>query len=209
MDLEELKKEALEKAANAKNLAKEAEDLKKELGAVCEENARKLYVPFQEDMNSILSTLCSAASQYPNFSTYEENLEIPENDRYAQLVFYVDSSGVRLRYEEHCSYAVNFPIGAPAYWKEARYYHWARMAEWFKNEDAVNKVIEKAKVHYVKLLEKYNVLLENEGHQYTQLIEHLKELLSDAHNVEEKEDGIVEIQLGGKTYVGKLKKTDD
>lgn len=208
MDLEELKKEALEKAENAKNLAAQVEDLKKQVGAVVKENVEKLYVPFQKSMNEVLDVLRRAAKQYPNFGS--KTVELPLEDADAKencvhLYFEVDSSSVRLRYNEYKSYGANFPVGVPEYWKDAAYYHWARISDWFRNEDSVNRVIEMASSLYIELLEKYNVLLEEEGQEYEAIISKLKQVLADCHSIEQQEDGTVEIRLGGKTYKAVIK----
>ena len=208
MGIEELKKEALERAENAAKLAAQVEDLKKQVGNVAKENAEKLYVPFQKSMNEVLDVLRRAAKQHPNFANKDVELPLENEDakeNSAHLYFEVDSSSVRLRYHEYKSYGGNFPVGAPQYWTKAAYYHWARISEWFRNEDSVNRVIEKASAIYTELLEKYSVLLKEESQEYETIISTLKKVLSECHSIEQQEDGTVEIRLGGKTYKAVIK----
>lgn len=85
----------------------------------------------------------------------------------------------------------------------AYYEEWSLL---FGSEDKVNKLIEYINKYFEGILEIYlNDIIPTEMTDFKGRVEALKEALSDSHTVEEKEDGTVEIRLGGKTYIGTLK----
>lgn len=60
--------------------------------------------------------------------------------------------------------------------------------------------------YYTKVIQFYlDNIIPTENGGLRDSIARVKNLLSDSHTVEEKEDGTVEIKLGGKTYIGTLK----
>ena len=87
--------------------------------------------------------------------------------------------------------------------KEERIPVWAEV---LRTEEDANKVAEAMSQYYIKIMEYYlNEVIPVSEEKMRASIENVKNLLSDSHTVEEKEDGTVEIRLGGKTYVGTLK----
>ena len=78
-------------------------------------------------------------------------------------------------------------------------------AEVLRTEEDANNVVEAISQYYIKIMEYYldEVIPVSEENVRTS-IANVKNLLSDSHTVEEKEDGTVEIRLGGKTYIGTL-----
>ena len=79
-------------------------------------------------------------------------------------------------------------------------------AEVLRTEEDANNVVEAISQYYIKIMEYYldNVIPVSEEKVRTSIAS-IKALLSDSHTVEEKEDGTVEIKLGGKVYIGTLK----
>ena len=82
-------------------------------------------------------------------------------------------------------------------------------AEVLRTEEDANNVVEAISQYYIKIMEYYldEVIPVSEENVRTS-ITNVKNLLSDSHTVEEKEDGTVEIRLGGKTYIGTLKEEE-
>ena len=82
-------------------------------------------------------------------------------------------------------------------------------AEVLRTEEDANNVVEAISQYYIKIMEYYldEVIPVSEENVRTS-IANVKNLLSDSHTVEEKEDGTVEIRLGGKTYIGTLKEEE-
>lgn len=83
-------------------------------------------------------------------------------------------------------------------------------AEVLRTEEDANNVVEAISQYYIKIMEYYleEVIPVSEENVRTS-IANVKNLLSDSHTVEEKEDGTVEIRLGGKTYIGTLKEEEE
>lgn len=78
-------------------------------------------------------------------------------------------------------------------------------APWLASEEKANELVELIKKAYIPLLEWHKQQFEEIGSDLSSTVEHLQKVLDGSHTVEEKEDGTVEIQLGGKTYIGRVK----
>lgn len=81
----------------------------------------------------------------------------------------------------------------------------AMFAPWLASEEKANELVELIKEAYIPLLEWHKKQFEEIGSDLSLTVEHLQKVLDGSHTVEEKEDGTVEIQLGGKTYIGRVK----
>ena len=81
----------------------------------------------------------------------------------------------------------------------------ALFAPWLASEEKANELVELIKKAYIPLLKWHKQKFEEIGSDLSSTVEHLQKVLDGSHTVEEKEDGTVEIQLGGKTYIGKVK----
>jgi len=83
-----------------------------------------------------------------------------------------------------------------------------KLEDWaffFGSEDSVSKVVKCFEEYVADVLNIYlREVISRDISDFREKIENLKSALSEAHTVEEKEDGTVEIRLGGKTYVGKV-----
>ena len=79
-------------------------------------------------------------------------------------------------------------------------------AELLRTEEDANNLVEAISKYYINVMEYYlNEVIPVSEEKMRASIENVKSLLSDSHTIEQKEDGTVEIRLGGKTYVGTLK----
>ena len=81
----------------------------------------------------------------------------------------------------------------------------ALFAPWLASEEKANELVELIKKAYIPLLEWHKQKFEEIGSDLSSTVEHLQKVLDGSHTIEEKEDGTVEIQLGGKTYIGRVK----
>ncbi len=73
-------------------------------------------------------------------------------------------------------------------------------------EEKAKAFADKVAEYYAKVIQFYlDNIIPTENGGLRDSIARIKNLLSDSHTVEEKEDGTVEIKLGGKTYIGTLK----
>ena len=95
------------------------------------------------------------------------------------------------------------------YWKCDNPFKYEEIPVWaevLRTEEDANNVVEAISQYYIKIMEYYlDEVIPVYEEKVRTSIENVKSLLSDSHTVEEKEDGTVEIRLGGKTYVGTLK----
>lgn len=73
-------------------------------------------------------------------------------------------------------------------------------------EEKAKAFADKVAEYYAKMAQYYlDNIIPTESKTLRESIANVKALLSDSHTVEEKEDGTVEIKLGGKVYIGTLK----
>ena len=81
----------------------------------------------------------------------------------------------------------------------------SKFAAWLGTEEKANELVELLEKTYIPLLEWHKKQFEAIGNDLSETVEHLKGVLEGSHTIEQNEDGTVEIQLGGKTYIGRVK----
>lgn len=81
----------------------------------------------------------------------------------------------------------------------------SKFASWLGTEEKATELVELLEKAYIPLLEWHKKNFEEIGNDLSETVDHLKSVLEGSHTVEQKEDGTVEIQLGGKTYIGRVK----
>ena len=79
------------------------------------------------------------------------------------------------------------------------------LSYWFLTEEKTQDFVDLVKQYYTDVLEVYSEQVKTRNEQLSQSITELTEELKRASTVEHKEDGTVEIHLGGKTYRATLK----
>lgn len=72
-------------------------------------------------------------------------------------------------------------------------------------EDKAEALLSEIYKVYADFFTKALKQVEGENEKLSSQLKTLTDYLSDSHTIEEKEDGTVEIRLGGKTYIGTLK----
>ena len=75
----------------------------------------------------------------------------------------------------------------------------------FGTEDSKLKVLDSYRDAVVKDLQSMNDNICNNNYALSELLDKMENILSTTHSVTEKEDGTIELQIGGKTYVGTVK----
>lgn len=75
----------------------------------------------------------------------------------------------------------------------------------FGTEDSTLKVLDFYRDAVVKALQSMNDNICESNNALSELLDKMQNILSNTHSVTEKEDGTIELQIGGKTYVGTVK----
>ena len=207
LSLDELKASVMEQADKAKQLASERAEQKSKVCAIIRKNLETIVVPYIHEMNIFVKDVRDKASGAPKFDEISVNIPLGEDidDNYS-LRLRVSNYGVNLDYTNHgMGYFSSY-----LQYKESRedkvyrYQYEFNLRNVFITEDKALELVDCIKDQYVIVLNAWANYLKDSNEQYAKAIEDLKDMLSSAHAVETKEDGTVEIMLGGKKYVGHI-----
>ena len=207
LSLDELKANVMEQADKAKLLANEKAEQKSKVCAIVRKNLETIVVPYILDMNAFLKAVRDKASGFPKFDEIRVGIPLGEDidDNYS-LCLRTSSYGVNLEFANHgmgyFSSYLQYKDSRDD--KVYRYQYDFNLRNVFITEDKALALVESIKDQYVIVLNKWADYLKDSNEQYAKAIEDLKDMLSSAHAVETKEDGTVEIMLGGKKYVGRI-----
>ncbi len=75
----------------------------------------------------------------------------------------------------------------------------------FGTEDSTLKVLDSYRDAVEKALQSMNDNIRNSNYGLSELLDKMQNILSNTHSVTEKEDGTIELQINGKTYIGTVK----
>jgi hypothetical protein len=90
--------------------------------------------------------------------------------------------------------------------QDARYFNcWEGVIENFITEEATLKTLDIAKKDFAEYFERFSSFLKNKNENLSKQVARLSDLLNNSSSVKQCENGTVEINIGGKTYVGTLK----
>ena len=208
MDLDKLLAEVNQKKGEAEARARQIAGMQVQMNDTMEGNYTTIIKPIWEKYNSILESICNnhykeCPSEYADtmHSTHPETNE----DVWIELKF--RGSDIVI----NGSSTSNMNYWNPGWSdKETSAHHAERfraysLYNFFANEECAQKFIDRLTDMMVNVLSKYSINFDKTNAEYAQCISNLAEALKTAHTVEEKEDGTVEIQLGGKTYIGRVK----
>lgn len=211
MDFTDIKAKLTAAAEENKRLADEKKATIEQIGQICRYNAKSIVVPFIKGMNHFVEYLCSAPCGYIDYEYKRHNLTTDDDapDSY-EFAYIVGNRGIDLNYIHNASgywsklYNRDSSSDNPQ-WESQ---HIQYVSNWFGTEERCQELVEILAKEYAKLFSAYEKHFEQSNAEYAEAIKELKEKLEGFHAIKTKEDGTVEIQLGGKTYIGTLKKQE-
>lgn len=209
MDINELKSKVLEQAQESAQLAQNKRALENQIKDTMAKNFNEIVKPFMEDMNKLIKSISDMSNTSVSFGPGDSVVKVFLGEKVPDCYYF------RLNKYWGGIYIV---FGR----KSDSYYNrwetdlltdtdcWSndnvlKLSYWFLTEEKSQEFVELVKEYYVELLENYSVLVKERNEQLSQSITELTEELKRASTVEHKEDGTVEIHLGGKTYRATLK----
>ena len=209
MDIKSVFNELQAAAEKNDKLYAEILDKSKAIAAKVAKNYYEIVYPVETELAQLLKSIRETArfaETPPMDSTYQDLFLGPEVDE--------DKFRLRLRtsYRGVCiTYLVNGSYGE--LWNSIHNSTEYKMSNsqlvmcsaWLASEEKANELVELLKKAYIPLLDWHKTRFEEIGCELGETIEHLKGILENSHTVVENKDGTVEIQLGGKTYIGKVK----
>lgn len=209
MDINELKSKVLEQAQESAQLAQNKRALENQIKDTMAKNFNEIVKPFMEDMNKLIKSISDMSNTSVSFSAIDNTVklflgeEVPDC-YYFRLIKYWGGIYTNFGRKGDCHYNRwdTDLLADTDCWKNDNV---LKLSYWFLTEEKSQEFVELVKEYYVELLENYSVLVKERNEQLSQSITELTEELKRASTVEHKEDGTVEIHLGGKTYRATLK----
>ena len=209
MDIDELKSKVLEQAQESAQLARTKKELEKQIKDTIAKNFNEIVKPFMTEMNKLIKNISDMSDTSINFGSGENTIRMFLGEDVPDCYF------LRLIKYWGGIYP-NFGRKSDSYYNRwdtdliTQTDCWSndnilKLSYWFLTEEKSQEFVEVVKDYYVELLEKYSVLVKERNEKLSQSITELTEELKRASTVEHKEDGTVEIHLGGKTYRATLK----
>lgn len=207
LSLEELKANVMEQADKAKQLATERAEQKSKVCDIIRKNFETFILPFVKEMNLFVEQIRRKVNGSPSMNR-DADLNIPLGEGIPEcysLSLRTNEYGVHVEMTNHGSgYFSQYLDGRDFESNICRYQYHFYLRNIFLTEDKTLELLEKIKGRYVAILNTWATYLEKSNADYAKAIEDLKNILSASHAVETKEDGTVEIMLGGKKYVGHI-----
>lgn len=206
MNINELIADCKAKSEELAGLKEEESKLREEVGQKVKTNYQILKEYYENTFSPIYNMLSNTTGKYVStrdvevyrFDLNESRRLVIEAKDYAwRPCLKLERSKSTVEGDIVDSILVDIGNFGSAYYEE-----WSLL---FGSEDKVNKLIEYINKYFEGILEIYlNDIIPSKMADFKGKVNALKEALSDSHTVEEKEDGTVEIRLGGKTYIGKV-----
>lgn len=196
---EKLLNEVNEAIARLSLASDERDSLFEELESVSFDNFRNVIYPIGSEMTLALSKLYDEAGQ-PNWG---ENLQFM-NVKYdtskgeEKIAVYANKNYVSVRVGAYPS--VEFRNTSNSYK--------GCFGFGFVEKDVCEKVVDKLHEVFGLALRKYLDILGEKNKEIEERLDALRGLKAKAFHIDNKEDGSVEIHIGGKVYSGKLKEEE-
>lgn len=208
MDLDKLLAEVNQKKDEAEARAKQINDMHAQMNDTIEGNYVSIIKPVWEKYNDILSSLRDKHyKECPSDYTVRIDATNPETNEEVWIELKFRGYNIVI----NKSSTDNLDFWQPGWTDvktsshEAKRFRFYSLYNFFANEECAQRFVDKLTDIMIDVLSGYSTNFDKTNAEYAQCISKLAEALKTAHTVEEKEDGTVEIQLGGKTYIGKVK----
>lgn len=210
MDINELKSKVLEQAQESAQLAQNKRELEKQIKDTIAKNFKDIVKPFMEDMNKLIKSISDMSNTSVSFGPGESIVKLFLGEEVPDCYYFRLNKywgGIYINFgRKSDSYCNRWDTDLLTLDDDCWTHDYLlKLSYWFLTEEKTQEFVEIVKEHYADMLEKYSGLVKNRNKQLSQSITELTEELKRASTVEHKEDGTVEIHLGGKTYRATLK----
>ena len=196
MELDELIEEVTSAADKSAELRKRDLSLQKEYEEVCEQNCKKIVMPYIDKMNGIVASIKSKADVYVDSKCLEV---FKTDDSYFELN--TTSFGVSPRLVSRNGGCWNDLIFS----SDLPYRRWRSTGGLFLTEEGCYKFIDAMAEAYCDVLGRFRSVIANKNERLASSIQKLEDALKKSSAPKENDDGTVEFHINGKTYVGTVK----
>lgn len=199
MELNELKEKAILLKEENTKLRNEVNAKKVEFSQTIRNNFIKIILPYMQSMNDFIYNLTFG------FADKAERIIDDYQKIHTTVEKRLTSCGITLLFKEWKSYGLNVSLTYKDSCNNLNPDQWMPLAELFESVDACNSFIEQLNADYSIILESAINQYETENPALAETLQNLTERIRNSSCVEEKEDGSIEIQINGKTYIGTIK----
>ena len=208
---EDLIKEVKALASEVSANEDKEDQLRKQLAQICVDNYNQYIYPMLTQQTDVLNAIGDTLKHYLNLGRYSkvvfvaaEKYEITINCPYTQsnrLAFRIEPASVSTTIVS----CLNKADVTSCLW----YGNATILSHFFGNEDAVQMTCGFINDLFVEQLNTIKTKCTDTNEKLKQIIDELTLRLSVAHVPVKKEDGTVEVMIGGKKFVGKLEEDTD
>lgn len=187
------------------------DQLKKQLAQICVDNYNQYIYPLLKQQEAVLDAISDALGHYLDLKSYTEQVLVA-TEKYDVLIYcpYTQSNRLAFRIEPNAfSTSIVSCMDKADASKGSWYGSAAVISHFFGNEDAVQMTCGLINNLFVRQFETIKKKCTDKNEKLKQIIDELTLRLSAAHVPVHKEDGTVEVMIGGKKFVGKLEEDTD
>ncbi len=185
-------------AANVEALKKEKADTEAEICEAVDKNCKEIILPVLQEYSDLLAVIAKAlggADLLPSAAAFNgysfcDKLEMQLSSTYIGFMSRVGSCSSGIGVGQSCR-----STGC----KDLRY------APYWVTAECTQETLDKLTEQFCRYLGSCVERLKSTSASLASDVEKLKNILSTSDTVVHRDDGTVEIQLGGKTYIGKVK----
>lgn len=209
MDIKSVFDELQAAAEKNNKLYTEVSDKSKVVANKVAKNYYEIVHPVETELAQLLKSIRETArfTEIPPMDSTYQNLFLgPEVDE-DKFILRLKTSwrGVHVTYLDRGSYGELWTAIHNATEYSMSKAQLVMCSAWLASEEKANELVELIKKAYIPLIEWHKQKFEEVGCELSATVDHLKGILENSHTVVENKDGTVEIQLGGKTYIGRVK----
>lgn len=208
---EDLIKEVKALAGEVRANEVKEDQLRKQLAQICVDNYNQYVYPLLKQQEDVLDAISEALKHYLDLGIYNK-VVLVAGENYDVIIKcpYTNNNKLAFRIEPgNVSTLIVSCMNKADTSSICWYDNAAIVSHFFGNEDAVQMTCGFINDLFVKQLETIKKKCTDKNEKLKQIIDELTLRLSAAHVPVHKEDGTVEVMIGGKKFVGKLEEDTD
>lgn len=207
MDFNELKMNVLAQAEECKNKEAEKANLEKRMADIVKKNASEIVLPYIDEMNGLLDKLVTINNNcYIYFDDHQTDFFLGEDvkERHTKLYISVSCNKIYFNFRYDISTMAYEKRTMSEFIRGAADKYTIQFFNWLGSEEKSLEMVDILKDEYTRILNCWSEHFTVKNKQLAESIKELNDKLSQGSSIEHKENGTVEIHLGGKTYKATL-----
>ena len=187
------------------------DQLRIQLAQVCIDNYNQYIYPMLLQQRAVLDAISDALHNNLNLYAFDQRVSIEDKNYDIILTFpFTNSNKLKFKIEpSNSSKVILTCLEKPKEVKDYWYDNCTLISRFLGNEDAVQVTSEAINSIFVKQYTKIKQKCTEKNEKLKAILDELIERLNVAHVPVSKEDGTVEVMIGGKKFIGKLEEDTD